>query len=650
MPTTAIEKVQFRPYQIDLVDELMNIVMPKPPALAKDDNVAAIVATGGGKTILSVDLITRMLKIGNPAKDASIDPYAWTHDTDGRQILFVVDQINLIKQTAQKFRKVVRSMIYHDGRDDLRGLEKGITFIQGKRSYEFGKSVVIASRQTLSKCYKDMIDQGELRPLTIIFDECHSTAHCATGQEIITYQTPIGGGKFSVPYLARVGLTATPDLPKKKENFKDEWTSVVVGPSHADLIQMGALCPFRYYQYAGEEATAGLKTKGKYGGFVEEEAALRFNSVHRIDFALEQWEAVTGGTEKSICFPVNIAHGEAIVERAALRGHNFRLITYKTDEKLRDQIVTAFDNDLTIKGDSKPPVTLVAVDALKKGFDSLIVQCILDMAPTMSVASHIQKYGRGARNGTPFCRIFDFVGNIPRIEKLYQKGYPDLIVHTPDTVLGIKPYKMGSGGDAPVKYCPECDKPNPAGVAICIHPKCDHHFAFAPTPAETALTGTMYEVTREGDVDNGAKAILFYRSSRIKSHALRHNPLEAWHKVRAYENFKEGAEFAPPAYIKCTQEEKDRHREWVSGCLTGDPTNLEFAYELKKIFLEERDPAKFPPYTINMLLWQEFSDEVFEKVKINAATEDEKKDAAVIATRSIRELMNRKKANEQIAS
>lgn len=647
----SIERYDFRPYQKKFVDDVMKIVMPEIPALPKSNNCIAVAATGAGKTIMSVDFIIRLLKRANPTKDARTDPYAWSHDQYGQQILFIVDQKNLIRQSATKFRKVLKSMIFHDDRQELRGLEESITFIQGAKSYNKNRSIVIASRQTLANCYEKMIDDGDLRPYAIIYDECHSTNYCTTGRAIAAYKTAVGGGQFALPYQVRIGLTATPEYFHKKDNIADDWDECVVGPSHFEMIKLGALCPFLYYQYGGSELCEGItRAKGKYGGFVEEEVVLRFNSPHRIEFALNEWGRITEGKEKTIVFPVNIAHGEAIIAAAKEKGHVFKLISYKTPDKEREKIVEAFDNHLTLKGDDGPPIALVAVDALKKGFDSVVVQAIMDMAPTMSLTSHGQKYGRGSRPGTEFCRIFDFVGNIDRMENLYQKGYPDLVVHDRDTVLGIKPYNPNhGGGEAPMKQCPLCDRANYASAARCMHDNCDHEFAYVPK-TEGLLTGQMYQVTRKQDVNNLAKAKLFYRSCRIRAHSRNHIPMAAWYEMIKYEEFAPGSEFSPPPYTKCSKAEKDAHREWTLGSLLGNENSIEFAITLKNELLHNRDRSKFTDTTINEILWQEFVDEVYDQVKIGGLCDQ---DAKVNATNKILDeirIKKAKKAAEAIAS
>ena len=176
------EGMEYRQYQFDALEACRENVRNKVSTQVLQ------LATGAGKTH-----IAEMIAKGAVAK--------------GKRVYFVVDQLELVDQTAQRF---------HDS-----GLPVGV--IQGHHEWtDYGKAVQVATIQTLRHRWNRIID--ELKPDVVIIDECHVVhkAHVKMIDDCKANNVPV------------IGLSATPF----KRGLGNIFETLVVGATTADLTPM----------------------------------------------------------------------------------------------------------------------------------------------------------------------------------------------------------------------------------------------------------------------------------------------------------------------------------------------------------------------------------------------------------------------------
>ncbi len=152
--------------------------------------------TGGGKTLVSVAIITGALKLG-------------------RRVLFNAHREELIQQTADKLRAagITNLRMIQAGRD---GAEAPVT---------------VASVQTLTRYSDADLPEADL----VIFDECHHVA-AKTWRRI--------SDAYSKAWL--LGLTASPQRADGSP-LGDVFDSMVVGATVKQLTELGHLVPCRVW-------------------------------------------------------------------------------------------------------------------------------------------------------------------------------------------------------------------------------------------------------------------------------------------------------------------------------------------------------------------------------------------------------------------
>lgn len=552
-----------------------------------NDDTALIAGTGTGKTVSSAILTAYYVQKFNPGVDATFNPRAWVSGKFN-QVIFIVHMDNLVNQTYEKFRGVFQSRLLHSGKTRETNMDEGITFIKSGLPYDIHKPIVIASLQTLAKRYEHYVSSGWLNPAMLIFDECHTTAFCDTGRKLIE----------ELDYKKRIGLTATPFRLEKDVSFSDLWTNCVVSPSFGEMVRRGELCPITYKTFVSAEEVATLK-KSRSGDFSEKDAVLRFNTPQRIKFAIDKWE-IHAGDRQTIVFSIDVAHGEAIRDAFIARGYKTEAISYKTETKNRESIYKRYaSGDIQI---------LISVRALAVGFDEPSCSCGIDLQPTTSISNHWQKIGRVARlhPGKTDALWLDFTGNI---ENLLYFGCPDDVEMTEDSVLTTKDYTKREG-DAPRRFCPQCNTVNHAAASKCI----DCGFEFPKKlEIDAAPTGDLVTIVTKAMVKDDATAKAYYRSLRHKRFVRNQHPNHAYHE---YINTSPiNVDFPIPH-----PRDRIEHKQWTLGCVTGHPNDfnmgIDFLDSITKISRKSHKDPSVIRALIDSAIWLEFDNDVYEQLKL----------------------------------
>lgn len=154
-----------------------------------------------------------------------------------------------------------------------------------------------------------------------------------------------------------------------------------------------------------------------------------------------------------LVFACSIVHAESIVKALKELG--------ETAEVYHSEMSLAEDKMTIMRFQQQQFKYLVSIDKLGVGFDAPFVDGLALMRPTMSRALAIQQLGRGSRlyEGKTDFLVADYAGNIRRHNLLN----PDAFDVPYEQIQ--KPKR--SGGDAPVKTCPHCDRINATRTTIC---------------------------------------------------------------------------------------------------------------------------------------------------------------------------------------
>lgn len=154
-----------------------------------------------------------------------------------------------------------------------------------------------------------------------------------------------------------------------------------------------------------------------------------------------------------LVFACSIVHAESIVKTLQALGETAKV--YHSEMSLAEDKMTI------MQFQQQRFKYLVSIDKLGVGFDAPFVDGLALMRPTMSRALAIQQLGRGSRlyDGKTDFLVADYAGNIRRHNLLN----PDAFDVPYEKIE--KPKR--SGGDAPVKTCPNCQRINATRTTVC---------------------------------------------------------------------------------------------------------------------------------------------------------------------------------------
>ena len=282
-----------------------------------------------------------------------------------------------------------------------------------------------------------------------IIDECHMINNKCHG----SYRELISEMREINPAMRLVGLTATPyrlgqGLLTQGDNalFHDIIEPIKV----RELVDGGYLAPLKSKHTDSMIDTSKVKKRG--GEFIAGQLEEAADEITQAAVA----EVIKRSEDRKhwLFFCSGVAHSHHVRDELRSYGIKAETITGKTLKGERQNIIDKFK-----AGEIK---ALTNADVLTTGFDAPNIDLIAFLRPTMSAALYVQMAGRGMRikGHTDHCLVLDFAGNVEE--------------HGP--ITGVQPPRMGgeTGGDAPVKTCPECDELVHASLMKC--PECGHLF------------------------------------------------------------------------------------------------------------------------------------------------------------------------------
>jgi type I restriction enzyme, R subunit len=347
-------------------------------------------ATGTGKTLLCAALIRRFLTTRN-----------------AERVLFVVDRIELAKQTMEDFSVVLPEF-------------KPVIFKSARRSGELlGATVVVATIQSL------MVDRRYREEFTpfyfdlVINDEAHRSIYGDAREVVQFFQA------------TRIGLTATPkaylrnvniqelanDNPKALEarQLRDTYHYFGCEPGSPtfryDIIDAVKdpegpfLCLPKIFDLRSDITTQALADKGWAVLIDEQEESFKIRDLERKIFTparnrlmceaflKEAQSDPTGALGKSIVFAVNQTHATNLTKI-------FNEIQLGSAITITSRVKDASAIAKEFRDGKRPEKIAVSVDMLSTGYNCRDLLNIALMRPIFSPTEYIQIKGRGTRRYT----------------------------------------------------------------------------------------------------------------------------------------------------------------------------------------------------------------------------------------------------------
>ena len=433
-----IEPLVLRPeYQVPAINALRE-------ALKKFRRVLLQLPTGGGKTAIASFLAQEIA-------------------ARGKVVYFNCHRVELVEQTSRTWRKY--------------GIAHG--FIAANRPAG-SANAFICSIDTLKN---RLMSTPE--PDIAIWDEAHHLG--AEGWEAIM---------DAWPNARHIGLSASP-WRLDGSGLGRQFQYMVQGPTVAWLIERGFLS--RYEIFAPNPPDMKKTGCDKSGDFTKRSASKRMDIPKRVGDIVQHWHRYAAGL-RTMAFAVNVADSMAIVDRFNAAGVPAMHLDATTPKEVRRQAIIDFAEGHIL--------ILSNVGLFGEGFDlsaiaqmDVTVDCLIDAAPTNSLAAVLQRWGRVLRPKDHPAIILDHAGNSNR------HGFPD---DEREWTLDDRE-KSGKGGAAvdgplPPYNCKECFrqiKRTPSLPAKCPH--CEAKIVSDAKPIE-AIEGDLVRRTAE-DKENLRKKL-----------------------------------------------------------------------------------------------------------------------------------------------
>ncbi len=273
-------------------------------------------------------------------------------------------------------------------------------------------------------CSIDTLIARKERPKAdlIIIDEVHQATSNGYRALIADY-----------PEAYIVGVTATPWPEASLRHVAD---TVVHPISMLELVKQEYLVPFKYYSPSTPDLS-GVDVSSSTKDYVTEQLAEVMSTKKLTGDIIEHWIKLAGD-RPTLCFAVNIAHSEMLVERFKQSGITAEHCEAKTTDRERQAIIERLES-----GETK---VVCNVGILCTGVDIPPCSAIIMARPTKSLNLFIQQAGRGTRTfpGKSDCMILDHAGNIQ------QHGFP---TDEFEVDLDYKKKKRSAAGSKTCKIC-----------------------------------------------------------------------------------------------------------------------------------------------------------------------------------------------------
>ena len=433
--------IKLRPYQINVVREISQHYQ------AGLQGVLLRSATGSGKTRTASFIVQK-------------------YTTSARQVLWLVDQEELLDQAAMTFAEygIEHQLVCSDStRRSIIAHE----FSEFGRSWvKPGAPAIVASVQTLVRRLDGPTWHADwkmawLNPFQIVADECDLSL-ATTWRKVIGFW----------PQARLLGLTATPIRMDRQSFARPDgglYDVMVRGPDEAWLIDQGFLA--RYDAYHPDvhlvEGVADL-TKTRGDDYDPQELEKELDAPKVYGEVTEHYRKYSHG-KPAIAFCPTVASAEKFAAAFRAAGYRAQALDGETDDGVRRRAVKALG-----RGEID---VLTGVGLLVKGVDIPYATTAIWLRRTKSLRIFMQGTGRVLRPHPDKDRalILDCVGvieehGLPHWEREWGLQPPD------------KKKRRAANDDEPdvvARVCPKCrgyhkpgEKRNDEGHEVC--PRCGH--------------------------------------------------------------------------------------------------------------------------------------------------------------------------------
>jgi DNA repair protein RadD len=373
--------IQMRPYQNTLIERA------RANFMAGRRSQLLVLPTGGGKTVCFSYMAGRAVE-------------------KGLRVWILAHRVELLDQISRTLREfAVPHGVIAPG------------YIGDRR-----KPVQVASVFTLAR----RIDRYE-KPDLIIVDEAHHAISASTWGRVIT----------AFPDAKLLGVTATP-IRLSGEGLGDLFETMVQGPTMRELIELGALSPYRLFAPAGVDLS-GVHTR--MGDFVRGEIEAAMDKPSITGDAVVHYRKLAPG-RRAVAFCVSVEHAVHVAEQFRGAGISAQAIDGGMDRALRASVLAEF---------SAGRIQVIAsCDLISEGFDVPAIEAAILLRPTQSLGLYLQQVGRALRTfpGKTEAVILDHAGNVKR------HGLPD--EERVWSLDGSAKKKGAQKSEVPVKTCGSC--------------------------------------------------------------------------------------------------------------------------------------------------------------------------------------------------
>lgn len=334
--------MKLRKYQSDLIDEFNSLIYTKK-------SICIQLPTGGGKTIIAKEIITKFLKLDKP-------------------ILIIVHRKELLDQMSSL----------------LTFFELNHSFISAGYPFDNTKQIFITMVQSFNSRSITIKE-----PSLIIYDEAHHIR--AESWEKIYELYP---NSFSL------GLTATPSRLDGRGLGKI-FNHLIRGPTVKELIESNYLSKYKLFRTFNPGL---LDIEILNDDYNTEQLESIMNDSYVSNDIVRNYELICKN-KKAIVFCVSIKHSELIKEAFELKGYKVAHLDGSFSKIQREEILSSFrSGKINI---------LTNVNIIGEGFDLPDVDVAILARPTQSIIVYLQQIGRCLRptNTKEFSYILDHSGN-----------------------------------------------------------------------------------------------------------------------------------------------------------------------------------------------------------------------------------------------
>jgi len=445
--------VKLRPYQTDLKQQIYDAWS------AGNQNVLAVLPTGGGKTIIFSDIIREH---NGPA-------CAIAHRKE------LVCQISLALARAEIRHRII-------GQEHVVRLVNRIhTEELGKSYYHPNAQTAVASVGTLNSWAKKPAMQRWAQTVGLwVHDEAHH----------ITAQNQFGRACNLFPNARGLGVTATAcradgkGLGRHADGLMDV---MVQGPTQRQLIRDGHLTDYVVYAPPSDldMSTVRLSADGDYSKPETKKAVRRS---HIIGDVVSHYLRIAPG-KLGVTFATDVETATDIAAQFNAAGVPAAVVSAGTPDAERVDTIRRFRR--------RELLQLVNVDLFGEGFDLPAIEVVSMARPTQSFSLFVQQCGRALRPmpGKQTATIIDHVGNIARHARVVEEN-GRLVIDLCNRVFTLdrqdRRSRQTPDDVIPTRTCLNCFRVYEAVQRAC--PYCGH----IPVPASRSgpefVDGDLFEL------------------------------------------------------------------------------------------------------------------------------------------------------------